>query len=92
MFLVSGAEGEPENAKDKGKHETSYAAAAMMQGAKTMMTWRRSARPTAAISERASEPKIQRRSDYHFICKQRGRGSGDPIAGANLHATAPPGA
>jgi hypothetical protein len=34
MFFVTGAEEEPQNARSGSKHETSRAAAAMMQGAK----------------------------------------------------------
>jgi hypothetical protein len=80
--------------KVEGNDETPRAAAAtVMQGAKTMMTWRRSARPTAAICEPATEPTtIKRGSHRLFICRQRGRGSGVPVAGATLHAAAPPGA
>jgi len=86
MFFVGGAEGEPQNANVEGKHETSRAAAAMMQGAK-MMTWRRSARPTATIYDRT----IKRTKSKRSSCKQRGRPSGT-CAGVMPHAAAPPGA
>jgi hypothetical protein len=64
-----------------------------VQGAEPMMTWRRSARPTAAISDPAiGRIKTKRSSDRHFNCKQRGSPSGVHVAGTMPHAAAPPGA
>jgi hypothetical protein len=77
--------------KAEGKHETSRAAAAMCRGQKIMMTWRRSARPTAAISSPTIERiKIKRSSDRLFSYKQRGSPFGGNVADTSPRAAAPP--
>jgi hypothetical protein len=81
--------------KAKAKVSTRHraAAAAMMQGAKTMTTWRGSARPTAAISDLTIKRKKITRSSQRFLSlQQRARPSGDFIVGERPHETAPPGA
>jgi hypothetical protein len=93
MFFVCGAERRTTKRNVEGKHETSHAAAAVMQGAKTMTMWQRSAQPTAAIyGPVVRRIKIRRSSDRFFNYKQRGSPSGGQVAGAGAHAAAPPGA
>jgi hypothetical protein len=92
MYFVSGAEEQPKTQNVEGKRDIARGGGDDA-GGRTMMTWRRSARPTVAISVRTiGRLKTKPSSNRSFSCKQRGRPSGGTVAGTMLHAAAPPGA
>ena len=84
---------EPQNARSGRRARDIARGGGDDAGGRTMMTWRRSAWPTVAISVRPiGHLTTKRSSDLSFSCKQQGRPSGGTVAGTRPHAAAPPGA